>query len=298
MYRTVLVILYWVALGVALLAVWLPWLDPAYRTAMSTGVRFMWGVPIVLAVILAAGLCIAGPVEWLYDESRHGVRARVVMASFGIFIFVCAFIWKNQYPAIVTLGHRTMIHDGFAFAMFAGLFLTALGLAIDWAGDDELDEAVDMKKDVASHEPVPLIATPSLLNIPPQSLAQETTPAPAIIRPAGLDPIDPANLSSLSYAEFAARRAMHLSSVAEQEIVELLHRRLQLMQEALGSGVLSAAHYDARIQGLRDAIFRQTIVDSAQHAANADSGTRNSRWRRLRIIKWVPGRRVSTPRTT
>lgn len=272
---------YMLGLFLTAISVFLPWFVWRHTTVSAPAIDSVYGYFILAMAVLGFVFCFLGPTEALADESRAGTVSRVLMGFVGVFIVGLAL--KQIYRGAPSVGnpHLAIYGAGFYMAVVGGLLCAVFGFDMDWAGSTNVtrwSHTPQQTREAMMGEPErpmtadaftnaglfearpaaePLVPPIARVEVVQESPLVEEEPAPAdVIVDQPIDPVE-ASLNGLSYAEFAARRAMFAARKEEEAIIAAVRKTFVTLRQSLAEGKLSAKDYETAVRNLHAAIDQQ-----------------------------------------
>lgn len=260
-----LIIGYWAAMGLAVIAVFLPWASVSVSINMpglmseshsdsASGFRVIWGWLTLLTALAGAGLSLIGPAKILREKTRWvmlGIGGAIVLWSLINFIAVHSHGGPSSTDLAGMGGAmKFSISGGLGtwLALLAGLAAAAAAYLLNWelvqpvSGVDQM-----VAKGMAAVQNVGTQQTPHQRA---EHRAQDAVRKLESAKASGI----------ISEEEFTTKRAAELAKIPEYEAEYAIETKTRELQHALSTGVITQAEYDAKLAAAKAAAATPTAA--------------------------------------
>jgi hypothetical protein len=265
-----LLIGYWAAMGLAILAVFLPWASVSMSINMpglmseshsesAAGFHVLWGWLTLLTALAAAALSLIGPAKILREKTRWimlGLGGAIVLWALINFIAV----HSHQGPSASDMAGmggamKYSISAGLGtwLALLAGLAAAGTAYLLNW----------ELVQPVIRNPAVDQMVAKGMAAV--QNVGTHQTPhqrAEHRVQDA-IRKLESAKASGvISEEEFTTKRAAELARMPQYEAEYAIEAKTRELQHALSTGVITQAEFDTKLAAAKAASATPAAVET------------------------------------
>lgn len=246
---------YWAAMGLAVVAVFLPWASVSVSLNMpgliseshsdsAAGFRVLWGWLTLLTALAGAGLSLIGPAKVLREKARWvmlGIGGAIVLWALINFIAVHSHSGPSASDMAGMGGAmKYSISGGLGtwLALLAGLAAVGAAYLLNW----------ELVQPVIRNPAVDQMVARGMAAV--QNVGSHQTPHQRAEHRAqdAIRKLESAKASGvISEAEFTTKRAAELAKIPEYEAEYAIETKTRELQHALSTGVITQSEFDAKL---------------------------------------------------